>query len=146
MNASESTIYQIERALRKTAEKCATAVDEPLLTDLYVMVKQDSGELLVFDDDDHEVTRCVVEEWIDNMDDRFYEEIQPILRSCIRRQKEIIENMNILRPYSFVLIDEEHTIVAELYLVDDDTLILNHDLMPGLSEDLDKFWLELSKK
>ena len=41
--------------------------------------------------------------------------------------------------------DEDFETIAELYLVDDDTLILSHELMEGLSDDLDKFWQELSK-
>ena len=43
-----------------------------------------------------------------------------------------------------MLIDEEHTNIAELYLVDDDTLIIDHRLMEGLAEDLDEFWNKLA--
>lgn len=145
MNTSEQTYHQIERALKKTAAKCPTLAEDPILTDLYLQVKQDSGELLVFDDDDHELTRCVVEEWIDNNEENFYAEVQPILRKVIEEQKALIDSIHILRPYSFVLVDEDFETIAELYLVDDDTLILSHELMEGLSDDLDKFWQELSK-
>lgn len=143
MNASEQTLHQIERALRKTADKCPTASDDPILTDLYIQVKQDSGEILVFDDDDNELTRCVVEEWIGNSDEQFYEEVQPILQSVLQNQKELIDTINLLRPFSFVLINEERETLAELYLVDDNTIIISNELMQGLSEDLDEFWQHL---
>lgn len=146
MNASEQTYYQIERALKKTAAKCPTLADDPMLTDLYLQVKQESGELLIFNDDDQELTRCVVEEWIGNNDEKFYDDIQPVLRQAIEAQKELIDGINILRPYSFVLVDDEFETIAELYLVDDETLIINHELMEGLSDDLEKFWQELSQK
>lgn len=146
MNASEQTYYQIERALKKTAAKCPTLADDPMLTDLYLQVKQESGELLIFNDDDQELTRCVVEEWIGNNDEKFYDDIQPVLRQAIEAQKELVDGINILRPYSFVLVDDDFETIAELYLVDDETLIINHELMEGLSDDLEKFWQELSQK
>ena len=129
MNVSEQTLHQIERALRKTTEKCGSDSGEPRLTDLYILVKQDSGEIRVLDDDDNEITRCVVEEWIDNTSEDFYTDIQPLLQTCIHKLREPIEAMHLLRPFSFVLVDEEHTNIAELYLVDDDTLIIDHNLM-----------------
>lgn len=144
MNASEQTLHQIERALRKAAAKCPTQADDPILTDLYLQVKQDSGELLIFDDDDRELTRCVVEEWIDNNDEDFYEAIQPLLQSVIQKQRPLIDSINLLRPFSFVLMGEDHETIAELYLVDDNTIILNQELMEGLSEDLDEFWKKLA--
>lgn len=146
MNASEQTLYQIERALRKTAAKCPSMSDDPILTDLYLQVKQASGELLVFDDDDNEITRCIIEDWIGNNDENFYAGVQSVLRNVLHQHKALIDNINILRPYSFVLIGEDHETISELYLVDDDTIILDHELMEGLSEDLEKFWQSLIEK
>lgn len=71
MNASEQTLQQIKRALRKAASKFPSDAECFPLTDLLLQVKQESGELLVYDDDDRELTRCVVEEWIDNKDENF---------------------------------------------------------------------------
>jgi hypothetical protein len=45
-----------------------------------------------------------------------------------------------------VLIDEDHETICDLYLVDDDIIVLDGELMVGLSEDLDKFWEELRAK
>ena len=102
-------------------------------------VTQESGELMAFDDDDNELDRCVVEQWIDNKDDDFYEQIVPVLRKCLDKQKETIENMSILKPYSFVLEDDDKESLAELYVVDDDVVIIDPDLMEGLDKDLDDF-------
>ena len=95
MNVSEQTLHQIERALRKTTEKCGSDSGEPRLTDLYILVKQDSGEIRVLDDDDNEITRCVVEEWIDNTSEDFYTDIQPLLQTCIHKLREPIEAMHL---------------------------------------------------
>ncbi len=143
MTANEQTFQQIERALRKAASKFLPQTDCLPLTDIYLQVKQESGELLVFDDDDHELTRCVVEEWIGNRDEHFYDEVQPILITALTRLKEVTEHVAVLKPYSYVLMGEDHETIADLYLVDDDTMMLSGDLMQGLEEDLEHFWQQL---
>ena len=146
MKATEQTIQQIERAIRKVADKFPTNVESGILTDIHLRVNQDTGELVAFDDDDKEITRCIIEQWIDNKDDDFYKEAAGILRSVLSKQKDTIEKMAILKPYSFVLEDEDHEHLAELYLVDDETVIIDQELMAGLDKDLDKFLEDLLKE
>ncbi len=140
MKACEQTYRQIARALRKAATKFPTNNDCLPLTDIFLQVKQESGELLVYDDDSRELTRCVVEEWIGNTEEHFYSEVQPILVEAIQRYKEVTENFPILKPYSFVLIGEDGETIADLYLVDDETIFISDKLMEGLEKDLDDFW------
>ena len=146
MNASEQTLQQIERALKKAASKFQNDEENMPLTDIYLQVKQESGELLVFNDDEVELTRCVVEEWIAHPSETFYDEVQPILKQVIKSMKDIWDKLPVLKPYSFVLIGEDNETIADLYLVDDDLLVLDGDLMKGLSDDLDAFWTDLSKE
>lgn len=146
MNVSEQTFQQIERALRKTASKFPADVDCPPLTDILLQVKQDSGELLVFDDDDNELTRCVVEEWIGNRDENFYTEVQPVLKQAIRNIRDVTENVNVLKPYSYVLLGDDRETVADLYLVDDETVVISGEFLEGLNDDLEAFWEKLSKE
>ena len=53
--------------------------------------------------------------------------------------------MSILKPFSFVLEDEEKESLEELYLVDDEVVIIDPDLMAGLDEDLNDFMENLLK-
>lgn len=145
MKANEQTIQQIERFLKKIMSKYPATQEAEMLTDIHVRVSQESGDIMAFNDDDEEITRCVVEEWIENKDDNFYENVTNILRLELMKHKETIENMSILKPYSFVLEDDDKENIAELYVVDDDTVIIGGDLMEGLDEDLDKFLNNLLK-
>ena len=145
MNASEQTLQQIERALKKAATKFPNDAENMPLTDIYLQVKQESGELMVFNDDDVELTRCVVEEWMGNSSETFYEEIQPILVQVIKSLQSTWEKLPVLKPYSFVLTGEDGETISDLYLIDDDLLLLDGDLMKGLSDDLDAFWTDLTK-
>jgi hypothetical protein len=145
MKATEQTLQQIERAIRKVADKFPTNDESGILTDIHLRVTQDTGELVAFDDDDKEITRCIIEQWIENKDDNFYEDVAVVLRSVLSKQKDLIEKMAILKPYSFVLEDDDHEHLAELYLVDDDTAIIDQELMAGLDKDLDNFLEDLLK-
>lgn len=147
METTEQTILQVERFIKKVAQKFPTVEESEasLLTDIHIRVSQDSGEMLAFDDDDVEITRCVVEQWIDCKDENFYDEIADCLRGLLRKNAEIIDNLGLLKPYSFVLEDDDKQHLGELYLADDDTIILGGDLMQNLDQDLDGFLDELLK-
>ena len=145
MNFTEQTQQQLERALRKLAEKSPAEQEATMLSDIHFRVSQETGELTILDDDDRELTRCVVEEWIDNKDDEFYESITPVIRHCLSTHSQLADNLSILKPYAFVLEDDDHEAVAELYVVDGDTVIVDPDLMEGLDKDLDDFIENLLK-
>ena len=146
MKTNEQMLHQIERAIRKITEKFPASDETSVMTDIHIRVAQETGELVAFDDDDNEITRCIVEQWIDNKDDDFYEQITPIIRRSIDRQKALAENMGILKPYSFVLEDDDKENIAELYVVDDELAIIDTELMAGLDKDLDDFFEKLLKE
>ena len=59
MKPSEQTTQQIERFLKKIAQKFPANEDTSLVTDVHIRVSQDSGEMVAFDDDDKEDRPCV---------------------------------------------------------------------------------------
>lgn len=143
---SEQTTQQIERFLKKIAQKFPANEDTSLVTDIHVRVSQDSGEMVAFDDDDKEITRCVVEQWIGNTDENFYDDVERVLHNTIKAFDVVADNLGILKPYSFVLENDDKESVGELYIADDDTVIIGKDLMEGLDSDLDSFLDTLFKE
>ena len=146
MKPSEQTTQQIERFLKKIAQKFPANDDASMVTDIHVRVSQESGEMVAFDDDDKEITRCVVEQWIGNNDEDFYEGVESTLQKSMNAFSKLIDNLGILKPYSFVLENDEKEIIGELFIVDDDTVIIGKDLMEGLDSDLDSFLDNLLKE
>ena len=145
MIVKEQTQQQIERFLRKLAQKFPN-IDEPsFMTDLHLRVSPESGDLMAFDDNGTEITRCVSDEWIESKNADFEENATNILRQELLRLKDSIDNLGIMKPYSFVLENEDGENIGELYLADDDTIIIGGDLMPGLNEELDDFLNDLIK-
>ena len=145
MQVTEQTTQQIECAIKKIAQKLPANEETSLLTDIHLLVSQDSGELIAFDDNDQEITRCVVEQWIDNKDESFYDEVTALLRKQLQQMHEVVDNLGIMKPYSFVLENDDRESVGELYVADDDTIIIGGDLMEGLDQDLDSFFDSLMK-
>ena len=139
MEATQQTQQQIERAITKVVGKYSQ-LEEPVLTDIYIQVKQESGEILVYNDDDVELHRCVIEEWIGNTQEDFYSQIVPVLSQCISNMRSVVDSMQIMRPFSFVLIDEEHETVQDIIYIDnEDTVILDGKLLEGKDKELEEF-------
>lgn len=139
----EQTKQQIERFLKKIAQKFPTTEAPTTMTDIHLRVSQFSGDLMAFNDEGEEITRCVVEEWIENNDDNFNENVTALLRAETLNLKDIVDGFGVMKPYSLVLEDEEGEDIAELYVADDDTIIAGDELLPGLEEDLDEFLKKL---
>ncbi len=139
MEATQQTQQQIERAITKVVGKYSQ-LEEPVLTDIYIQVKQESGEILVYNDDDVELHRCVIEEWIGNTQEDFYSQIVPVLSQCISNMRSVVDSMQIMRPFSFVLIDEEHETVQDIIYIDnEETVILDGKLLKGKDKELEEF-------
>lgn len=143
MNLSAKTKKQLEEALDQVVSQCPSGKQPPVLSDLYIMVSGKTGELSVYDDDDRELCRQVVSEWEGLDEAELSERVQTVLQDFLAAKREQLEAINLLRPFSFVLIDDDHEPVAELFLVDDDTVLIPRELMAGLQDDLDCFLKQL---
>lgn len=146
MKATEQTVQQIERTIRKTAQKFPADSETSILTDIHIKVSPDSGEMITYDDDDQEINRCVVEQWIDCTDNDFYSHVTTLLTHTLKRMSETVDAMGIMKPFSIILEDDDRCMISDLYLADDDTVIIGEDLMQGLDSDLDSFFDKLMRE
>ncbi len=146
MKANQQTIQQIERTLRKVAAKFP-AKNEPVMTDLHMQVIPYTGEIRTYDDDDQELDRCVIEQWIHGLaSEEFYADAENAIRHCIKSMRSDLYKMSILHPFSYVLVDEDHETLSDIYLMDDDQIIIDGELLADLDEDLDAFLENLLKE
>lgn len=148
MNMNEQSYAAIASALREAAGRYAGGEENSAVTDIHLQPNAESGELLVFNDDDEELARTIINEWVDYVSDDFYKEVEPALRGALAALKDegAFDGLSLMKPYSFVLVDDEKETVAELLLMDDDTLLLDGELLKGLDEELDAFLKELLEK
>lgn len=129
------------RMLGKVAQKFPHVEEPAVMTDLHLRVNQETGDVMAFDDDDKEITRIVVEEWIGNTEDDgiFYKEVANGIRHLLLTDN-FGATLGIIMPYSFVLETETGEHVEELFIADtDDTIIIGGAFMENLEKDLDDF-------
>lgn len=145
MKISDKSRAAITDSLKEALCRYVTA-DNAVVTDIHLQPNPDSGELLIFNDDDEELSRVIVDEWVEYESDDFYKEVEPVLRSILAGLKDagMLDKLSLMKPFSFVLVDDEKETVAELLLIDDeDTLLLSDELLKGLDEELDDFLKKL---
>ncbi|MBR4275910.1 MAG: hypothetical protein IKQ32_03000 [Prevotella sp.] len=142
----DKTTNSLTRFINKIAEKFPPREDGTYsFTDIHVRVSQDTGDVMAYDDDEKEITRVIVEEWINAPveTDEFYTMVHKAF-------SPVIENhgiyLNIAKPYNYVLENESGQYISELYIVDDsETTILGTPFMENLSAELDDFIEKLLK-
>ena len=148
MKLSQQSLSTIESAIQKAINKYACNCEQTAVTDIHLQSDQTAGRLIIFNDDDEEWANMMIEEWATYEGDDFIEQAEPALRSILGRMKDAgdFDKVTILKPYSFVLVDEDKETIAELLLVDDDTLLVNEELLKGLDKELDDFLKNLLEK
>ncbi len=148
MKLNQTSLSQIEKAIKKAVVKYTCGGEQAIVTDIHLQADQGSGELNIFDDDDEELGSTTIEEWTAYEGPDFYKDIEHLLIMVLNNLKDNgeFDNLGILKPYSFVLVDEDKETVAELLLMDDDTLLVNDELLKGLDKELDEFLKNLLEK
>ena len=144
LQSQRSVISAISEALSRFTMDS----DGPMLTDIHLQPDADAGEVRIYDDDDQLLAKADVSELAADDGEDFYAKAETLLRASVRRMKDdgALEGLTLVKPYSFVLIDEDRETVAELMLVDDEeTLLLDGELLKGLDEELDAFLTDLMK-
>jgi len=145
MKLSAQSQSLIESAIKEAVCQLSGNNEQTIVTDIHILPKQDSGELCIFNDDEEELSKVIVEEWVENDTEDFSQNVERILRATLNKLKEagIFDNLTLLKPYSVVLVDEEKESITDLLLMDDDTVLVNDELLKGLDEELDDFLKKL---
>lgn len=145
MKLSHSSTSLIESVIKQAISKYTCGCEQTNVTDIHLQANQNSGELFIFDDEDQRLASTTIEEWTTYDGDDFYDNMQRILSALLTnmQKKGTFDQLSILQPYSFVLVDEEKETVAELLLIDNDTILVNDELLKGLDEELDTFLKDL---
>ena len=141
MSLSRETQEMLQSAITKMATRYVSA-EESKVTDFHIRVNGDNGELTILDDDDNTLARVHIKEWEGEHNEAVYEkELQSELAKM--HKNGAFDSMNIVKPYSFVLTDEDGQSIVDLLIIDDDTLILSADLLEGFDEEMDSFLKKL---
>ena len=148
MKLSEPSLSLLENTIRQAIGQYAGSEEQSAVTDIHLQPNASTGELVLFDDDDNLLASAIIPEWSNYEADDFAGSIERIFTSLLHDMevKGAFARLSILKPYSFVLVDENKETMADLLLMDDDTLLVNDELLKGLDDELDAFLKELLEK
>lgn len=141
MSLSRETKEKLQKAFEEITKEYITA-EESKVTDFHIKVNGDNGEVIVGNDENNALARVHIIEWEDVHDEELFEkELRSIL--CKMHEEGKFNDLNIAKPYSFVLTDDDDQAYVDLLIVDDDTLILSKDLLEGFDEEMNQFLKQL---
>lgn len=137
MSLSRETHNRLQEAIAKMTKEFITA-EETKVTDFYIYVNGSNGDVTIMDDDDNSLARVHIIEWEGEHNEEVYEkELRSILTEMHNEGQ--FDSLNIAKPYSFVLTDDDHQSIVDLLIVDDDTVILSEGLLKGFDEEMNEF-------
>ena len=114
------------------------------VTDLYFQLDKSTGIITIFDDDDRELSQATIVEWKESTQDQSAA-IEKTLRTELGQMQKVglFDKINILKPYSCTLVDENKEAIVDLIYIDDDTLVLDSELLKGFDEEMNDFLKKL---
>lgn len=116
-----------------------SGMEEEVVTDIHFQPIFNSGEILVFNDEDEELDAIQVPELMGLNNRSALKEVETILRRALEGHRKQFESLSLLKPYSFVMVDMEKETICDLLLIDEDLIMADDELLKDLDKDLDDF-------
>lgn len=141
MSLSRETHDKLQNAFVNMTKNFITA-EETKVTDFHIYVDGNKGDVVVMDDDDNSLARVHILEWEGEHNEEVFEkELRNLLAEM--HKEGCFDSLNIAKPYSFVLTDDDQQSIVDLLIIDDDTIILSEDLLKGFDEEMNAFLKKL---
>ena len=145
----DALYHILDRAFRNALVQLRETESSAAIVDLYLLPNPEAGDFTIFDDEDHVLVKVSVSVWeeqYENMDsDAALQECELVLKEIVQAVKEegVFEQLNIMKPFSVLMVDEEMETISELLLIDDEQYIIDDDFLKNMDEDLDNFYKQL---
>ena len=148
MSANNAKVQSvIESVFQSVVVKLSDNASTILVSDLFIQVDQETGEVQIFDDAENLLDKVVIFDWINKNEEEstFIIRITTTLKSVLSllSVKGVFENKNISIPFAVSLTDEDFSVIEELLFIDEDITRVDDPLLQNLDEDLDLFLAKL---
>ena len=148
MNANVAKVQTlIENTFKSAIDKLTKVESGNFLNDFYVQADPESGELQIYDDEEHLIEKVVIFDWVNNQEEEnvFNKRVAASVKAVltILASKKAFEAQRFMKPFSVSLTDEDFVVLEELLFIDDDMLRLDDPLLKDLDSDLNEFLTQL---
>lgn len=118
------------------------------LSNIYITVDKESGEVAFYDDEENKVADIVVFDWVDNQ--KLSDEA---IISLLRNVSEQLDNeskfspLELYAPYTISYADDNMSVIEEIMTISDDSdITFESDLMEKFDREFDEFLDKLLKE
>ena len=148
MNANITKVQPlIEKAFVEAIDKLTKEESASLVSDFYVQVGAETGELQIYDDEEQLINKVVIFDWVNSPEEEnaFNKKVAAAIKAVltILSTKNAFDSARLVKPFSISLTDEDFVVIEELLFIDDDMLLLDDPLLKDLDADLDNFLAKL---
>lgn len=144
MSANNAKVQSIiEAAFTSAIGKLTHDENGNYLSDLYVQVDKENGELQIFDEEEKLIEKNVIFDWVNSKEEEnsFNKRVAASLKAVltILSTKNVFDHPRFLKPFSVSLTDEDFVVIEELLFLDDDLFRLDDPLLKDMDKDLKDF-------
>jgi hypothetical protein len=137
---TDKAYKEVSATLSEAIENLRNGYKGNSLTDIYLIVDEDSGELSIFDDEENLLSQRIIESWISDDDNE--DVVVRLLREVVEKfdMDNKFDDLDIYKPFSVNLADENFIVQEELLLIEDDSIIrIESDFMDRIDKEFDEF-------
>ncbi|MDR2954728.1 MAG: hypothetical protein LBV43_06575 [Prevotella sp.] len=125
MSANRDSFTLIKDTFIKAIDILAEDYAGSSLTDIFITVDKESGEVAFYDDEENKVAEIVVFDWVDKQDELSDEAVISVLKDVTEKlnEAERFSGLDIYKPFSVNYSDDSFSVIEELLLISDDSVI-----------------------
>jgi len=149
MGANRDSYTLIKDTFLQAIDTLAKDYKGSSLTDIFITVDKESGEVAFYDDEENKVAEIVVFDWINKVDKLSDEKVISVLREVTEQldNEEKFSALDIYKPFSVNYADDSFIVIDELLLINEDSIVkIDNDLMEKFDREFDEFLDKLLKE
>lgn len=139
----------IKATFQQAIDALATDYKGSSLTDIFVVVDKESGEVAFYDDEENKISEIVVFDWVNKVDELDDEEVISVLRTVTTQlnDEDMFSSLDLYKPFSVNYSDDSFSVIEELLLINEDSIEkIDNDLMEKFDREFDAFLDKLLKE
>jgi hypothetical protein len=119
------------------------------LTDIFIVVDKESGEVAFYDDEENKVAEIVVFDWVNKVDELSDGAVITVLRDVTEQldNEDMFTSLDLFKPFSVNYSDDSFSVIEELLVINEESIVnMDNDLMEKFDRDFDEFLDKLMKE
>lgn len=140
MSTTSKEVQVLERLFKGLTDEASSNKLSTGITDLFVRINQDNGEVALYGDDDELIASTVIFSWV-GKEPKHFEQASNTLKDTIRKleYERFWANELFERPFSIELVTDSFETIEELLFLDDELVKVTTPLLENLDKDLSEF-------